>query len=305
MVEPRERVERMREAGILSASQAARLRDSLESRTPVHDPAPRRRSVLTVTVFLSLIVLVALLWTLGVGDGADVVEDVAQSMNQPGASGMYRSVSMVLAVALLLLVPLLTWAWLHNDLVTKEESTYSAWAQVESNYQRRSDLIPALVETVTRYLRHEAETLTSVTSERSAAVAPLNQAIEALVEAQKLSAQQLQALAGKPPSEDAQLEALGRAQDEVGLGMRRLLAIAEDYPSLRSADQFLELQAQLEGTENRINVSRMRFNEAVRDFNGALRKLPGSLVANVAGLRRKAYFKSDEGSRNAKPLGLD
>ncbi len=304
-MEPSARIERMEQAGILSASQAARLRESLEAQGPVTVPPRKRSFAVAAAMSLGLIVVVALLWTLGAGDGTDVIEDVSQSINQPGASGMYKSFSMVLAVALLLLVPLLTWAWLHNDLVTKEESTYSAWAQVESNYQRRSDLIPALVETVARYLRHEAETLTNVTSERSAAVAPLDKAVEELVEAQKLSAEQLQALAGKPPSEEAELEALGRAQDEVGLGMRRLLAIAESYPSLRSADQFLELQAQLEGTENRINVSRMRFNEVVRDYNGALRKLPGSLVANVAGLRRKAYFKSDEGSRDAKPLGLD
>ena len=218
---------------------------------------------------------------------------------------MSRGVSAVLGVALLAVVPLLIWGWLHNSLVSSEEATYSAWAQVESNYQRRSDLIPGLVETVSRYLRHEADTLTKVTHERGAPVTALSKAIDDLVTAQSTSAQQLRSLGGRPPTDDAALETLAQYQDQVGRGISQVLAIAESYPTLRSADQFLELQAQLEGTENRINVARMAFNEAVRDYNGAIRKMPSNLVAGVGGFARKAYFKSDEGARHAGSLRLD
>ena len=234
------------------------------------------------------------------------VQNVAETLNQPGGSGMKSgTLSIVLSAALLLVVPLVTWAWLNNSLVAKEEATYGAWAQVESHYQRRQDLVPQLVETVTRYLRHERETLSEVTAQRRAGGESLEKAMADLAAAQRETAIQLDSLGGKPPEDDAALRRLALTEQQVGTGVRRLLAVAEAYPELRSADQFLELQAQLEGTENRINVARLQFNDAVRAYNGSIRKLPAALVAQARGFQRKAYFQADEGARAAKPLGFD
>ena len=105
--------------------------------------------------------------------------------------------------------------------------------------------------------------------------------------------------------EETALRQLYEAQGRIGRGMTTLLAVAEDYPDLRSSDQFLELQAQLEGTENRINVARMRFNESVRDYNRSIRQLPGALVAQVGSFKRKAYFQSEEEARSAPELEFD
>ncbi len=300
------RIRRMEEAGLLTPEQAAALRDSLPKARP-EAPAPRQHLPLAAVVVggLALLAVVAVVLASLAGDGG-AIQNVAETINQPGGTGeMNRTLSTVLAVALLLVIPLVVWVWIHNSLVDREEAVYSAWAQVESNYQRRSDLVPALVETVSRYLRHESETLTEVTRERSQGLQAFQKAVDDLVAAQRASGQQLDALGGHPPAEAAALAAVAAGQESVGLGMRRLLAIAENYPELRSADQFLTLQAQIEGTENRINVARMRFNEAAQSFNAAIRRLPASLVASVAGMQRKAYFTAKEGAENASDLGFD
>ena len=295
----KDRIQRMLEEGILTGDQAAVLQRSLE-RAPIDTPRPaRRRSPLLIGwVVIGLALLVALFW--GAGD-EQVVQNVAETMNQPGVVGMNKGISSLLGIALLLVVPLLIWMWLHNQLVSREESAHSAWAQVESNYQRRSDLIPRLVETVSRYLKHESDTLTGVVDARD----PMDEAIAQLIDAQERSAEQLRSIGDEPPSDSDQLRTLHDLEQQVGLGMRRIVALVENYPALRSADQFLELQAQLEGTENRINVARMRFNEAVRDYNAATRRLPGSLVATVGGFQRKAYFEADDGAQTNKPLDID
>jgi LemA protein len=233
-----------------------------------------------------------------------VVQDVSKTINQAGGEGMSSGVSIVVAVVVLMLAPILIWAWLNNSLVSKEEATFSAWAQVESNYQRRSDLIPALVQAVSRYLRHEAATLTEVTQQRTSPAA-LEKAVLELSAAHEEATRHMEETSGAPPRDEEQLKELARTQELVGAGVKRLIAVAESYPNLQSADQFLELQAQLEGTENRINVARMKFNEAVREYNESIRKLPGNLVAGVSGLKRKAYFTADEGTREARPLAFD
>lgn len=174
--------------------------------------------------------------------------------------------------------------WLHNGLVARREAVDAAWAQVESSYQRRSDLVPVLVEALQRYMRHEAETLVQVVSARDRGLAAMD---------------------GNAPVAQSELSELSAAQAEVGQGIRRLLALAESYPELRSADQFLELQAQLEGSENRIHVARMAFNEAVRDYNAALEQLPTRTFAQARGYERRAYFQTDESSRHASSLGFD
>ena len=200
---------------------------------------------------------------------------------------------------------MLAWAWLHNSLVGKEERVFQAWAQTESNFQRRADLIPALIETVSRYLRHERETLAAVTEARGASVASLSAAIERLIQAEKGTTDLIAARGAGLVEEDGAMAALFDAHAKVGRSMTTLLGVAESYPELRSSDQFLELQAQLEGTENRINVARMRFNDSVRVYNGAIRRLPGTLVAQVGNFRRKAYFRSDEEARHAPALSFN
>ncbi len=206
---------------------------------------------------------------------------------------------------LLLLFPLAARVLIHNSLVSKEEAVLTAWSQVESNYQRRNDLVPRLTESISRFIKHEANTLSAVTNQRSASNAALQEAVSKLQAAEAESSDAMKALGGKPPAEEVQLNTIADSQEKVLLGMKSLLAVVEGYPDLRSSDQFLTLQAQLEGTENRINVARMRFNEAAQEFNAAIRKMPNSLVASTNGMQRKAYFTADEGASHANSLNLD
>lgn len=234
------------------------------------------------------------------------VQNVAESINQVGSTGeMNKTLAIAFFALIFLVLPVVTWVVMHNSLISKEEAAFSAWSQVESNYQRRSDLIPALTDTVSRYIRHEADTLTEITSERSKAHSDLQTAAEKLKLAQASSDSSLKSFGGKPPADETAISEMTNTQEQVQLGMKGLLAIVENYPDLRSSDQFLTLQAQLEGTENRINVARMRFNEAASDFNAAIRMIPSSLIASVANMKRKAYFRSDEGVSNAQKLDFD
>jgi LemA protein len=212
-----------------------------------------------------------------------------------------RGIAGRLAVLAVLLAPLVGTLLLHNHLVAREEAVDAAWAQVESNLQRRADLVPALVETVGRYLRHESETLLAVTQARREA---LDAALEDLDRAREASGRELSALGDRAPTDAAGLAALAGGDAAMARGVRQVLALAEDYPELRSADQFVELQAQLEGSENRINVSRMRFNDSVRDYNASIRKLPGSLIADARGMVSRPYFRADDGAARAAPLAL-
>jgi LemA protein len=206
---------------------------------------------------------------------------------------------------LLVLAPVVLSVGVHNHLVSQREAVDAAWAQVESQYQRRGDLVPALARTIQRYLRHESDTLVGVVRARAEATARLERAAADLAAAQEASARELRERDGRPPRADADLERFARSQERVGLGLQRLLAVAEAHPTLRSGDQFLELQAQLEGTENRINVARMRFNDAVRAYNAAIEKLPARLIATAQGYERRAYFHADAGARIAPPIVLD
>jgi len=211
----------------------------------------------------------------------------------------------LIPLCVVLVVPAGAGLWLHNGLVAKREAVDAAWAQVESNYRRRADLIPGLVRAVQRHMRHESETLQRVVSERNLGLEHFSIAVRELADAQRESSRALRSTRSGAPTRESDLQGIGASQAEVSRGIRQVLALAESYPELRSADQFLELQAQLEGTENRINVARMGFNEAVRDYNAALEQIPTRYIAKTGRYERRAYFHTDESARHAPSLGFD
>lgn len=186
----------------------------------------------------------------------------------------------IVAVVAVVLIVVFWWVRTFNSLVEKEESVKTAWAQVENQYQRRSDLIPNLVNTVKGYAAHESQTLESV-------IAARNQASSAKVDPENLT-----------PEAIAQYQA---AQGQVTSALDRLMVVVERYPDLKANQNFLELQAQLEGTENRIAVERNRFNEATKQFNVAIRRFPASIVANSKGFRQMPLFEAMPGS-NVAPV---
>jgi LemA protein len=249
--------------------------------------------------------MIAGLWLIAATGTPSSIQDVASDLNQAGATGEMngglKGLINLMLVSVPLVVPLLWLAWLYNDLVGKEEQVFAAWAQVESNYQRRSDLLPNLVRSVGPYLEHERGTLVEITEERSAALRPLGAALDEVAAAQSQAEQQAQAA----PDAQAAMSQLAVAQAAVDRSLGRLFAVTENYPDLRAADQFLELQAQLEGTENRLNVARVQFNHRVEEFNGAIRQLPGSLLARLGDFRRKAYFQAEAGAAAAAEVRFD
>ena len=166
----------------------------------------------------------------------------------------------------------------YNNMVSQEEGVSTAWANVESQYQRRADLIPNLVNTVKGYAAHESETLQAVVNARTKATS-IN------IDAENMTPEQLQEFQ--------------KAQSEVGGALGRLIAVAESYPDLKANQNFLELQAQLEDTENRIAVERKNFNEAAKKFNTYIRKFPQSLLSGMFGFDKKPYFEAEEGSQKA------
>ena len=245
------------------------------------------------------------LWLIVATGGPLEMQHVASDLNQVGATGEMngglKGLINLMLVGIPLIIPLLWLAWLYNDLVGKEEQVFAAWAQVESNYQRRSDLLPNLVRSVARYVEHERGTLVEITGERSAAHHPLGAALAEVEAAQKRAERQPEA----GPDAQAAMERLAAAQAAIDSSVGRLFALVENYPDLHAADQFLELQAQLEGTDNRLNVARIQFNQRVEEFNGAIRQLPGSLLARLGDFRRKAYFQAAEGAAAAAEVRFD
>jgi LemA protein len=167
---------------------------------------------------------------------------------------------------------------INNQMVEKQEAVSSQWSQVENVYQRRADLIPNLVNTVKGYAEHEKETLTSVIEARA-------KATSVNINADKL--------------DQASLQKFQEAQQGLSSALSRLMVTVERYPDLKANQNFLGLQAQLEGTENRIAVERRRFNEVARDYNTYIRKFPQSIIANFQGFEKKAYFEADKGANQA------
>lgn len=171
-------------------------------------------------------------------------------------------------------------AWgAYNNLVTDQQSVESKWAQVENQYQRRSDLIPNLVATVKGYAAHESETLQAVTASRSQ------------VGSMKVTPEIL--------NDPQAFQKFQQAQAGLTSALARLMVVVERYPDLKANENFRDLQSQLEGTENRITVARMDFNNAAQQYNTRVMQFPGNLFARMFGFQKKAYFQSAPGSDKA------
>ena len=167
----------------------------------------------------------------------------------------------------------------YNSLVTLQENVKEKWSQVENVYQRRLDLIPNLVETVKGYAKHEKETLKMVVEARA-------KALQMKVDSSMIEDQ-------------AKLNEFIKMQNEISSSLSRLLLIVENYPDLKANQNFLALQSQLEGTENRIAVERRRYNEAVKLYNTKIRRFPGNVIASLFGFKPYAYFKAQSGANVA------
>ena len=174
-----------------------------------------------------------------------------------------------------------SFAWVknvYNKLVSADEIAQSMWSQVENVYQRRADLIPNLVATVKGYAAHESETLESVVAARA-------KATQVTVDPSNLTAESV--------------AKFNEAQGELSTALGRLLLIQENYPDLMANKNFRDLQAQLEGTENRIATERMKFNQAVKDYNTNIRRFPANIIASAFGFEKKGYFEAQAGAETA------
>ncbi|PLX21569.1 MAG: LemA family protein [Marinilabiliales bacterium] len=166
----------------------------------------------------------------------------------------------------------------YNKMVAMDESVASQWAQVENVYQRRADLIPNLVNTVKGYAAHEQETLTGVIEARA-------KATSTTIDPSNLNAENIQAFQ--------------QAQSGLSSALSKLMVVVERYPDLKANQNFLELQAQLEGTENRITVERQKFNNSAQAFNTFIKQFPKNIYANIFNFEEKAYFKAQENAEQA------
>ena len=185
----------------------------------------------------------------------------------------------VLIAVIGVILILVLWATrINNNLVTKEEGVNQAWANVENVYQRRLDLIPNLVNTVKGVANFEQQTLTAVIEARA-------KATSVQIDPKKL--------------DEASLQKFQEAQNGVSSALGRLMVVVERYPELKATQNFSELQAQLEGTENRITVERMKFNESAQAYNTYMRRFPNNMFAGMFGFQKKAYFEAQQGAEKA------
>lgn len=190
---------------------------------------------------------------------------------------MKKNKGLIITIVVIVLVAL--WGIpSYNGLVGMDENVSNQWANVETQYQRRSDLIPNLVNTVKGYAKHESQTLEAVMAARS-------QATQVKIDPSNCTPQQL--------------AAYQKAQGDVTTALGKLLAITENYPDLNANQNFLELQSQLEGTENRINVARKDFNDSAKEYNTSLRRFPRNIIASMFGFEKRNYFEAEAGAEKA------
>jgi LemA protein len=174
----------------------------------------------------------------------------------------------------------------YNGLVNRQQAPNAQWAQVQNVYQRRADLVPNLVSTVSGAANFEKSTLIAVTDARA-------------------SVGKVQLPAGSAPTDPAQLAAFEQAQGQLGSALSRLLVVSERYPDIKATAGFRDLQAQLEGTENRIAVERGRFNDAVLDYDSAIRRFPAVILAGMMGFTPRPYFTATPGSETPPKVQFD
>lgn len=191
----------------------------------------------------------------------------------------------VITVAVVIVIAGFTVMGQYNNMVSLDEQVKTKWSQVENVYQRRYDLIPNLVKTVQAYAEHEKELFQTVTEARAKAGGVLNISEEIL---------------NNPET----FRKFQEVQGELSQVLQRMMVVMEQYPNVKADQNFLALQAQLEGSENRIAVERKRFNEAVNQYNAYIKKFPQVVVAGMFGFKEKAYFKSEKGSENAPKVNL-
>lgn len=191
---------------------------------------------------------------------------------------MKKSWIILIVVVVLIFIGYSSIKGIYNSMVTGSEKVDAQWAQVENVYQRRADLIPNLVATVKGYAAHEKETLEAVITARS-------KATSTTIDAGNMS--------------PAALQQFQQAQDGLSSALSRLMVVVEKYPDLKANQNFLELQAQLEGTENRITVERMRFNEEARAYNTNIKKFPNNIFAGMFNFDKKVYFQAVQGAETA------
>ena len=191
---------------------------------------------------------------------------------------MKKSLIAIISIVAILGILFFWYKGVYNGLVTADEQVSKQWANVENQYQRRLDLVPNLVATVKGYAEHEQSTLEGVIQARA-------KATQLTVDASKLNEETM-----------AQFQA---AQGELSSALSRLLVSVERYPDLKANQNFLDLQVQLEGTENRIATERTRFNDAAQEYNTKVRKFPNNIVASISGFTQKPYFKSEAGAEKA------
>ena len=185
----------------------------------------------------------------------------------------------ILVVIAVIAIALFSWVkGSYNGFVQQDEAVKTAWRQVENVYQRRADLIPNLVATVKGYAAHEKETLEGVVAARA-------KATQVTVDPENMTAEKLKEYQA--------------AQGELGSALGKLLAITENYPELKANENFLELQAQLEGTENRIATERNKFNEVAKEYNVSIRKFPANILAGMFGFEQRSYFEAAAGAERA------
>ena len=194
---------------------------------------------------------------------------------------MFKNKALWITIAIIVVLLFAGYSWVkgtYNTMVTQDEGVKTAWSQVENQYQRRMDLIPNLVNTVKGYATHEKETLEGVVSARA-------EAIKTTIDPSNLN--------------EESMKKFQAAQGELSSALSRLMLVIERYPDLKANQNFSELQAQLEGTENRISVERKRFNETAQSYNTYIRSFPTNILAGMFGFQPKAYFSAESGAEKA------
>ena len=191
---------------------------------------------------------------------------------------MKKGTITLLVIGVLILIMVGATLTTYNGLIAKDEAVATAWGNIQSQYQRRADLIPNLVSTVKGYAKHESETLENVMAARA-------KATQVTINSDNLTPEKLK-----------QYQA---AQGELSQALGRLMAVSENYPNLKANENFSELQAQLEGTENRINESRQIYNSAVQTYNVSVRRFPANIVAGMFGFDKKNQFEAEAGAEKA------